>query len=288
MEPQLITNVSGPNREKRRIVKFDDIPKVVVNAVTSAEDKRFFQHSGFDPIGIVSAAYVDLKEGRKEQGASTLSQQLARMFWLDNQKRWTRKLAEVIITLQIEQKLSKAGDLRGLRQPDLPGFPRHVPHPRLRRGGRGLPGQGLEPDHHCRKPPNWPACRVGRRTSTPSATPITCERRRNVVLGLMRAEWVSGRSRIRAGDGTPLTVASGAAQSLDAPYFVDMVDDAIQSRFQDTDFQSHAYRIYTTLDLRLQREASEAIRLGMQQVDAQIKKQRASRDRRRQSPRLRW
>ncbi len=89
------------------MVKFRDIPPVLVQAVTSAEDKRFFQHSGFDPIRIVKAAYIDLREGRKEQGASTLSQQLARMFWLDQEKRWTRKLAEMIITLQLEQRLSK-------------------------------------------------------------------------------------------------------------------------------------------------------------------------------------
>src|SRR5207249_1878529 len=107
LEPQLITAISGPSREKRRMVKFHDIPQVLIHAVTSAEDKRFFQHNGFDPFGIIRAAYVDLKEGRKNQGASTLSQQLARMLWLDQQKRWTRKAAEVIITLQIEQKLSK-------------------------------------------------------------------------------------------------------------------------------------------------------------------------------------
>src|ERR1035441_7870741 len=54
LEPQLVTNVSGPNREKRRMVKFADIPTVLVQAVTSAEDKRFFQHAGFDPIRIVN------------------------------------------------------------------------------------------------------------------------------------------------------------------------------------------------------------------------------------------
>src|ERR1035441_1611607 len=112
LEPQLITNVSGPSREKRRMVKYGDIPKVMVDALTSAEDKRFFQHSGFDPVRIVKAAYVDLREGRKDQGASTLSQQLARMFWLDTgmdspDKRWGRKLAEVVITLELEQRLSK-------------------------------------------------------------------------------------------------------------------------------------------------------------------------------------
>ena len=80
---------------------------MLVQAVTSAEDKRFFQHAGFDPIRILKAAYVDVREGRKDQGASTLSQQLARMFWLDQEKRWTRKLAEMVITLQLEQRLSK-------------------------------------------------------------------------------------------------------------------------------------------------------------------------------------
>ena len=107
LEPQLITSISGPSREKRRMVKFHDIPPILVQAVTSAEDKRFFQHAGFDPVRIVKAFYVDLRQGRKDQGASTLSMQLARMFFLDLDKRWTRKAAEAVITLQLEQKLSK-------------------------------------------------------------------------------------------------------------------------------------------------------------------------------------
>ena len=107
LEPQLIQAISGSAREKRRMVKFHDIPKVLVEAVTSIEDKRFFQHAGFDPIRILKAAYVDIREGRKDQGASTLSMQTARMFFLTQDKRWTRKLAEGIITLQLEQKLSK-------------------------------------------------------------------------------------------------------------------------------------------------------------------------------------
>ena len=83
LEPQLITNLSGASREKRRMVRFHDIPEVVIQAVTSAEDKRFFQHGGFDPIRIVKSVYVDLKDGRKDQGASTLTMQLARMFFPD-------------------------------------------------------------------------------------------------------------------------------------------------------------------------------------------------------------
>ena len=89
------------------MVKFADIPTVLVDAVTSAEDKRFFQHAGFDPSASSRPPTWTCEEGRKEQGASTLSQQLARMFWLDQDKRWTRKLAEMIITLELEQRLTK-------------------------------------------------------------------------------------------------------------------------------------------------------------------------------------
>ncbi len=146
LEPQLITNVSGASREKRRMVKFHDIPPVLVQAVTSIEDKRFFNHNGFDPIRIVKAAYTDLREGRKDQGASTLSQQLARMFWLDQEKRWTRKLAEMIITVQIEQRLSKEEIFEDYAN-DVPlGWRGAYQHPRIRRSVRSLLWKGSQPD----------------------------------------------------------------------------------------------------------------------------------------------
>ena len=72
----------------------------------------------------------------------------------------------------------------------------------------------------------------------------------------------------------PIVVPKGASQSLEAPYFVDMVNDTLQNQFQDTDFQSTGFRVYTTLDMKLQRAAGEAIRNGMELVDQQMKKQR--------------
>ncbi|MCX6638643.1 MAG: transglycosylase domain-containing protein, partial [Acidobacteria bacterium] len=107
LEPELITNLFDRKREKRRIVRFADIPKLMVNAVVSIEDKRFFQHAGFDPMRIIKSAYIDIKEGKRSQGASTLSMQLARTLWLDQSKTWKRKLAETLITLHLEQKLTK-------------------------------------------------------------------------------------------------------------------------------------------------------------------------------------
>ncbi|HEU5021058.1 MAG TPA: transglycosylase domain-containing protein, partial [Bryobacteraceae bacterium] len=101
LEPQLVTNLHSANREKQRLVHYDDIPVILREAILSAEDKRFFSHPGFDVFGILRTAWVDLKHGRKEQGASTLTMQLSRYLFLTLSKSWQRKAAEVMITLQL-------------------------------------------------------------------------------------------------------------------------------------------------------------------------------------------
>src|SRR5664280_1222610 len=98
--------------------------------------------------------------------------------------------------------------------------------------------------------------------------------RRNIVLLLMRQnEVINDRDYALASDA-PLTVTKSGSTSVEAPYFVDMVNDKLQNMFQDADFQSNAFRVYTTIDMRLQRAAVEAVRLGMIGVDDQIRKQR--------------
>ena len=273
LEPQLITNVSGPNREKRRMEKFADIPQVLVKAVTSAEDKRFFQHNGFDPLRVVKAAYVDLKSGRKEQGASTLSMQLARDLWLDQGKRWTRKMAEMIITLEIEQRLSKEQIFEDYANDVYLGS----------RGSFRIHGFGEASEAYLGKDLsqiNLPeAAELAGMIQQPGyfdpyRHPDRLKERRNLVLSLMRQNGYISDSEYAVAADAPLTVAKSTAQSLEAPYFVDLVNDTIQSKFGDTDLQSDALRIYTSLDLRLQRAAAEAIRAGMDNVDQQVRKQR--------------
>jgi penicillin-binding protein 1B len=273
LEPQLITNLSGPNREKRRNVKFDDIPKVVVDAITSAEDKRFFQHAGFDPVRVIKAVYVDLKQGRKEQGASTLSMQLARGFWLDQEKRWTRKVAEFIITLQLEQKLSKKEIFEDYCNMVFLGW----------RGAFEIHGFGEAAESYFGKdlsqitlPEAATLAGMIQRPSyyNPYKYADRTRDRRNLVLNLMHQNGDINDRDYELAVGSPLTVARAGSQSVDAPYFVDLVDEELQTKFQDANFRSGGFRIYTTLDENLQRAAGEAVRMGMQEVDEQIKKQR--------------
>jgi penicillin-binding protein 1B len=273
LEPQLITNLFDRNREKRRLVKFTDIPKVLIDAVTSAEDKRFFQHQGFDPLRIVKAVYVDLKEGRKEQGASTLSQQLAKNLWLEPEKRWTRKVAELLITLRLEQTLSKQQIFEDYANQIYLGS----------RGSFRINGFGEAAEAYFGKdirqltlPEAATLAGIIQRPGhyNPYRYPDRVRDRRNVVLSLMRQnDAISDRDYAVAVE-SPLTLAKGAVQSLDAPYFIDQVNEFLQSQFQDIDFQSSSFRVYTTLDLDLQRAASEAVREGMQSVDDLIRKQK--------------
>lgn len=271
LEPELITNLFDRNREKRRLVQFRDIPPVLVQAVVSAEDKRFFQHAGFDPLRILKAIYVDIKKGSKEQGASTLSMQVARMFWLDQKKTWRRKAAEALITLELERKLTKEQIFEFYaNQVDLG-----------RRGSFAIRGFGEGAlayfGKDLRELDVAEAATLAGLCQRPSYTnpyrwPERARQRRNVVLSLMRENgYLSDREYAQAA-AAPLVLARGGVESTDAPYFIDLVNDELQERFQDHDFQQRTYRIYTTLDMNLQREAVEAVRIGLKEVDERLRR----------------
>jgi len=277
LEPELITSLSEGNRQKRRLIRFEDIPRVLVNAVISAEDKRFFQHSGFDPFRIMKAAYVDIKEGRKGQGASTMSMQLARMFWLDTNKHWKRKAAEVLITLQLEQRLSKE-EIFELYANQIPLG---------RRGSFDIHGFGEGAQAYLGKDVRQvtlpEAAMLAGLIQRPSFTnpfrhPERMRERRNVVLLMMRQNDYISETEYRAACAAELSLAPLGIESAGAPYYVDLVNDELQTRFQDHDFHANPFSVYTTLDLNLQRAAAEAVRTGLKGVDEQIKRQRRSRE----------
>jgi penicillin-binding protein 1B len=271
LEPELITNLFDRNREKRRLVKYKDIPKVLIEAVVSAEDKRFFQHAGFDPLRIIKAAYVDLRQHRKEQGASTLSMQLARSLWLDQKKTWRRKAAEVLMTLHLEQKLSKEQIFEDYANEVYLG----------RRGSFSIQGFGEGAQVYFGKSIQQltlpEAALLAGLIQRPGAynpfrSPDRAQARRNVILGLMRDNGYITEPDYQQACAAASNIGPEGPGSSDAPYFVDLVNDTLQNKFQDYDFQSQSYRVFTTLDLNLQRAAGEAVRLGMKEVDQQLAK----------------
>ena len=273
LEPQLITNLYTSNREKQRVVHYDEIPVVLRNAILSAEDKRFFQHSGFDPVGIIRSAWVDVKRGRNAQGASTLSMQLARDMFLTPARNWRRKMAEIMITLQLEQKLTKEQIFEMYcNQVDL-GY----------RGSFTIRGFGEAAQAYFGKDirsltlpeaSSLAAMVRGASYYNPYRHPDRVRERRNAILALMRGNgFISDREYGVAIDA-PLNFVTGPAESSDAPYFVDLLNDDLEKRFPNYDFHARSAKIYTSLDLDLQRAANEAVAVGMKQVDEIVHKQK--------------
>jgi penicillin-binding protein 1B len=271
LEPELMTNLFDRSRVKRRIVKFNEIPPMMVNALLSAEDKHFFEHYGFDPVGIVRAVYVDVKQRRGGQGASTLSQQLARTLWLGPERGLRRKIPETFITLYLENKLTKQEIFEYYANSVYLGNVGSFSINGFGEGSQAYFGHEL-------KAITLPeaATLAGLINSphrrNPFYHPDQAKERRNVVLKAMRENGQISQRDYEDAIAAPLKVTRESGESNDAPYFVDLVNQTLQNRFQDRDFQTNSYRVYTTLDMNLQKDAVAAVREGIKETDDQWKR----------------
>jgi penicillin-binding protein 1B len=272
LDPELITNLFDRKREKRRIVRFEDIPPILVQAVLSAEDKRFFEHAGIDPLGAIRTVWIDITHGHR-YGASTVTMQTARLLWLSQERTWQRKAAEALITLQLEHKLTKqqifefysnqidlgqrkSFAIHGFGEAAQVYFGKDIRELRVEEAAL-LAGLIQRPNY-----------------LNPYRHPERAAARRNMVLQLMRDNGYITDLQLIEATKAPVKLAQGGEESSDAPYFVDLVYDELQEKLSDIDFQSNSYRIYTTLDRQLQHDALEAVQVGLAEVDDQLSKRR--------------
>ena len=265
----LIANLSDEKRERRTPVHYSDLPPALVQAVVSVEDKRFFEHSGFDPYRIVKAAYVDVKDNRKEQGASTITMQLARNLWLDRDKKWRRKATELLITVHLEHKLSKEKIFEYYSNQVYLG----------RRGTFSVHGFGEASKAYfgkdVRKLNLQEAAMLAGLIQRPAYLnpfryPDRAMERRNVVLQLMRQNQYIDRSQYDAAANAPLGLMPPSGESGSSQYFLDIAADESQKHL-DARQEHGSANVYTTLDLRLQNAAEKAIHDGMENIDKLLK-----------------
>ena len=266
--PRLITNLSDRNREQRRLVQFSEIPPALVDAVVSAEDKHFFSHGGFDLPRMGKAAWVDLKQGRKEQGASTLTMQLARGIWLEPDKKWRRKIAELLLTMHLEHKLTKQQIFTYYANQVYLG----------RRGTFSINGFGEAARAYFDKnisqlsvPEAALLAGLVQRPSyyNPFRYPDRALERRNLVLRMMRENGRLNAAQYANAAAAPLGLAAGGLDSNNSQFFLDLANDEWQRRMGGREPGGES--VYTTLDEGLQHAAMEAVRIGMQNVDAQLR-----------------
>lgn len=269
LEPEVITTLFGRNRAKRRIVKYQQLPKVLIDAVVSAEDHTFFTNPGINVFRILAAAFADLRAGRPVEGASTLTMQLARNFFLTPRRTIRRKLEEVFITFMLERRLSKQ------RIFDLYANEIYLGQS----GSFSIYGFGEAANAYFNK--NVSALTLpqaallagiirGPNFYSPYRHAARATQRRNHVLKEMAELGYITSEQAREASEAPLQLAPENVSGDQAPYFVDMIQDQLLAHFSEQQLLSQSYRIYTTLDLRLQRAASQAVKVGMEDVDKRI------------------
>jgi len=269
LEPQVITTLFGSSRSKRRVVKYQQLPKDLINAVVAAEDHTFFTHHGINLFRIFVAALADLRAGKAVEGASTLTMQLARNFFLTPRRTIRRKLQEIFIAILLEHRFSKerifdlysneiylgqsgSFSIYGFGEAANAYFNKNI-------SSLTLPEAALLAGI-IRGPNFYSPYRHAKRAT---------DRRNHILEEMAEAGFIS-KAQVREASAAPLGLAPENVGGSQAPYFVDMIQDELLSHFSEQQLLSQSYRIYTTLDPDLQRAASEAVATGMEEVDKRI------------------
>ena len=284
LEPVLITGLSeSSDRVKRRLVTFNELPPNLVNAVLAIEDRHYFEHGGVDYMRILGSIRNDLSPGHHiVEGASTITMQLAKLFFLTPEKTFKRKFLQVVITFQLEHRFTKK-QIFQMYANEVP-----LGH----RGSFDIDGFGEAAqvffDKDVRDLTLDESALLAGLIQSPSYLnpfyhPQRAIDRRNLVLDAMVETGAITKAQAEAAKAQPLHLSRMGVDASEAPYFVDLVRDRLARKLGDRDFNREGLRIYTSLDPDLQRIAAESVSAMVPMIDKQVDKLHA-RDRKRGIP----
>jgi len=249
--------------EKRRIpVRIDEMPEHLKNAFIAGEDARFREHPGVDYQGITRAVWTLATTGEKSIGGSTITQMLARNFFLTLEKTFTRKIKEIFLALEIERKLSKDEILELFLNKILLGHRAY--------------GVGAASDVYYGKPVDQLSlAQCAMLAALPKApsriNPITSPERamsrRNYVLGrMLELGYIDDSEYQQAKSERNTAIYHGATTEVSAPYLAEMVRKDMLARFGQAAYTG-GYEVYTTIDSSLQMVANQSVAEGLEEYD---------------------
>jgi penicillin-binding protein 1B len=267
-EPVPVATLFGEDRAKRRWVELEQVPPELKNAVLATEDRRFFEHTGFDPIGIGRALLLGLRRGELEQGASTVTQQLVKNYFLTPERTLKRKLLEAYLAIILESRSSK-NDILELYLNDV-----YLGQ----RGSFGIQGVGQAAQvffaKDIRNLTVAEAALIAGVIRSPNAGspfqhPEAARRRRNLVLDQMVEADLLEQDQASEHKKAPLGVVSGTVDRGEAPYFL----DALRAELLSADgngLPSSGFRVLSTMDLHLQNAAQRALVEGLEELEPRL------------------
>jgi penicillin-binding protein 1B len=265
LEPEEIGRILGPRMESRRIVPLSAIPVSLQQAVLAAEDARFYSHHGIDAVGVVRALVINLREGRFAQGGSTITQQLAKNFFLSPKKTIGRKLREAELALALELRYPKKTILEMYLNKIYFG----------QEGARGIYGveeaagfyfSKRAADLTLEEAATLAAVIRSPNRYSPFRAPAAASVRRNTVLARMRQLGMIGEEEYRRSSRAPLRTKARRSPANLAAYFADYIQRVAEDDLGGEKLFRTGYRFYTTLDPVQQVAAEEAVAKGLAEI----------------------
>ncbi len=255
--------------EQRTIVPLEKIPQTLQNAVIATEDERFYEHWGIDVVGVARAFMVNISSGGLREGASTITQQLARTLFLTQEKTLSRKIREALLSVQIEKNYSKKQILEmylndiyygegayGVESAARSYFGKHLEDLTLPECAL-LAGLPKSPTHF-----------------DPYKFPLEALKRRNLVLDRMvTTNYISQQE---ATDAKNIPIELKKIEVQNAPYFVEYVRQQLEARYGSNAVYKGGLQVYTTLDMKLQEVAQRALAHGLENAEILARKNRLS------------
>jgi len=266
LAPEELMLFFGPEREQRRLISIDRVPAHVQRAFMAAEDTRFMDHFGLDLRGILRAALVNLRHGAIHQGGSTITQQLAKNYFLTPEKTFSRKIKEMILALVIEQMYTKDQILEIYLNEVYFG----------QKGSVAVNGLGEASLFYFGKPAAQLTVAEGATLAgllrapnrdSPYVDAQRARRRRDQVLHTMVEQgWISAAEGAAA-LASPLEPSGFRAYGKKAPYFMDYLSRQAETLYARDDLAKLGLSIFTTLDTEVQEAAETALAAGLERLE---------------------
>ncbi len=265
-EPEELMLFFGPERERRQLVSIKHIPDHLIKAVMAIEDNHYYDHYGISVTGIIRALYKNLRHSEIRQGGSTITQQLAKNYFLTPERTISRKAKELLIALILEVRYTKDEILEIYFNEIYLG----------QRGSESINGVGEASFFYFGKPVDelsLPESAMiaglikGPNRYSPYINPNTCLSRRNSVLRAMVKNGWLAEEKLQALIAAPVETAGFAAHPRRAPYFMDYLYQQLQVLYSEEDLSSLGLSIYTTLDTQIQKAAEIALEEGLRHLE---------------------
>ena len=266
LEPELITGLFEKVWEERKLVSLAEVPLNLVNAVIATEDQRFRKHPGVDPRAVLRAVLSNLRAGRVAQGASTLTQQLVKNFFLTPQRTLGRKIQEAAMAVLLELRYSKDQILEAYLNEIYFG----------QKGSQGVYGVGHAAEFYFGKPvrdltlaesallagliraPNLYA---------PHKDTARIRERRDYVLERMWGLGLITEAEFNAASAEPVEVRLFYPERNEAPYFVDYLVKELEKEYSLDILTSEGLMVFTSLDVEMQGAAEKSLSEGLAELE---------------------